>query len=165
MSRKLLKNLRKAMPNLTPEQVDAFDKFYANTPQDAFKTFATEEEFNQYKTSIESEATKPIQTELKQLKLKPELDTAKEVFSKSFKPSMWKYIQEKALNEDGTFNEKSKDEKFWKEQINSLDEADRVNYQKGEKETPIKFTKKNTPSQPSNQPDENGDGEAKTIYF
>lgn len=61
MSKKQLKELKRVLPALTPEQVDAFDAYYAKQPEDAFKTFDKKEDFEAYKKDIVSEATKDLQ--------------------------------------------------------------------------------------------------------
>ena len=71
--RKTLKELRKHLPNLSEEQTDAFDKFYKETPQDAFKTFNKEEEFNNYIDQKILEKTQTLENQVKEYKQRDKL--------------------------------------------------------------------------------------------
>ena len=124
MSRKILKQLKGKLPNLTPEQVDAFDKFYSTTKADPFKTFDEEKDFKEYMDKKVGETTNKLQGEINTLKNEENFKLAEKAFGETNKASMFKYVSKNALNEDGTFKEEAKKNDFWKAEVAKLDDKD-----------------------------------------
>lgn len=129
MSKQTIKELWKLIPNKTPEQVDAYNKFYSEQPEDAYKTFATQAEFDEYLGKKVSEKTTTLETKVKEYEEKPKLEGALKAFKEAgYKESMFKYIKEQAYSqsEDGmkSFNDKATTSQFWKGVVEKLDDKD-----------------------------------------
>ncbi len=143
MSRQQLKKLWAGIPNPTPEQVDAFNAFYAKQPNDAYKTFSTEDDFNKYIDGKVSEKTKPLTTKIHEFENKENIAEAKSAFKEAgYKESMFKYISKSSFKEDNSFNEKSKTKEFWKEVVDKLEDKENYSSTETNQTPPVKkFTR------------------------
>lgn len=164
MSKKVVKDLVSKL-KLTPEQKDVYDEFYRNLPDDPYKTFNSQDEFDKYVATKVGETTKELSAKLNEYETKPLIEDAKKAYSQVGKENMFKYIQDKAfkVNEDGTktFNNDAKKPEFWKKQIEQLEDKD--NYKISSTQTPPFKTNNGNVSVVDKEP--SGEIKTKTLFF